>query len=110
MTLSEKSVGLVFRQVRLAVCPKALVPMGALWPCLDCRSGVLCSMPCVPFLPAHSLDLAAKGNQDVQKDDRQPSLITAMAARLLLERVLKKQDIGPFPLLWTNKANIPTLV
>jgi len=89
------------------MCPKALVPTGALWPRLDCRTGVLCDVPRVLFLPAHSLELAAKGKQDVQKDDRQPSLILAMAARLLSECVLKKQDRSPLSLLWTKQIFPP---
>lgn len=89
------------------MCPKALFPMGALWPCLDCRTGVPCNMLHVSFLTTHSLELAAKGNQDMQKDDRQPSLISAMAAGLLLESVLEKQDICPLPLLWTKQILPP---
>ena len=83
--------------------------MGALTPRLDCRTGVLCNVPRVSFLPAHSLELAAKGNKDVHKDDRQPSLISAMAARLLSECVLEKQDICLITPA-VDKANIPTPV
>lgn len=43
---------------------------------------------------ARSLEFAAKGNQDVQEDDRQPSLISAVAAGLLSECSGKAKCMG----------------
>lgn len=91
------------------MCPEAPIAMGVLWLLLNCRTLVLCNIPRVPVLPAHLLELAAKGSQDVQKDDRQPSLLSAMAGRLFSECVLEKQDIMSI-IPAVDKANIPTPV
>lgn len=55
---------------------------------------------------ARSLEFAAKGNQDVQEDDRQPSLISAVAAGLLSECSGKAKCMAIIPA--ADRAYIPT--